>query len=132
MMVNGIMINVAKPFEQVDAEWALQLSIYSWLLGAPVGEDMIAAIDQLACNGKASPVEIRVASHRAKISPVFQREVFTKAAKLWNAVHSNHLFTDLSTEASNEKCQQLEEKAKLFAVSADSSAEERWFASACR
>src|SRR5215831_465816 len=39
MMHKGVLINIATYLENLNSQWADQLSIYSWLLGANVGED---------------------------------------------------------------------------------------------
>lgn len=107
----GMMINVTHMLEDVDLTWAAQLSTYSWLLGMPVGSEFIVAIDQLAC---APGPRIRVAEHRTRISDKFQFEFFAKAQHVWDVVHSDHIFRDVSIEESKSRCQDLDDAAKAL------------------
>jgi len=57
----GIMINAAMFLEEGNRGWADQLTVYSWLLGEPIGsEQVIYAIDQIV--GPAN--QLPFASHR--------------------------------------------------------------------
>lgn len=99
---------------ETDRKWADQIAIYSWLLGVEVGdENMVAAIDQLAC--KPSPdlkknrwPLIRVAQHRCRISKCWQLALFERLHSCWNTVQSGHIFDDLSREDSDSRCEVLD------------------------
>ena len=114
--VDGITINVAKPFEEVDLTWADQLSIYAWLMGEAVGAEFVIGIEQLACKpGKSNP-SIRVASHRGCVSPEYQRGLFDRANKAWKIIQSGHVFDDLPLSESMEKQRVLDDYHKAFVV----------------
>jgi hypothetical protein len=100
----GIVINLAHFLEDVNGEWADQLSVYSWLCGEDIGSDFIAAIDQLCWrNGNC-----RVAQHRARIHSDYQFKIFANAQKLWDIIQSNWIFRELSESESAERCRLLE------------------------
>lgn len=103
---NGVMINVANMLEQIETDWAGQLSVYAWLTDIPVGGDFIAAIDQLACgpSGQPDAPKVRIAQHRTRVSDKFQFEFFAKAEHLWDLVHSDHFFRDKTKEESDALC----------------------------
>lgn len=100
--------NTALTLDQVDVDWARQLSIYSWLLGMDVGSKFIVAIDQLACRATG----IRIAEHRAMVDINFQHSLYERAQQIWDRVHSNHYFQDMVLEDSIAKCTMLEDMAK--------------------
>lgn len=78
----GITINVRKPFERYDHEWARQCAVGAWVCGAPVGSDFVAVIHQLAC----SKGKITVAEHAGLVSEHYQDFIHSEAAKLWQAL----------------------------------------------
>lgn len=111
-IVDGVKVNIAQPFENWEYTWALQLSIYGWLLGEKIGADFIVGIEQLVCKdgnseGTQFP-EIRIASHCGMISEGFQRSIYEKAKIIWTAIESGHIFTDLSYQDNLEMIKDLE------------------------
>ena len=130
MSHHGMMINVAAHLEQLDASWARQLAIYAWLCGEQIGGDFIASVDQLACKAGAGQPTIRVAEHRLRISSSHQWQVFAEAQKVWETVHSDHIFRDLSKEDSQARCKLLDGTAK--ALLGEGSSNDKWFSNACR
>ncbi len=126
MKENGILINVASTLETIKEDWANQLAIYGWLCGQPVGSDFIVAIDQLACvSSSVGLPTIRVAEHRIKISPEHQMKVFNRCCELWDIVHSDHFFRDMSLEDSIARCQLLDAMSSVMI-------EDEWFNSVTR
>lgn len=113
MAWRGSIINCGTYLDQVNAEWAAQLAVYAWLCGIEVGQEFIAAIDQLACkNVNAKFPEVRVAEHRLRVHPDFQWRVFARAQEIWDCVHSDHVFRGLPAEESRSRCQLLEGRAR--------------------
>ena len=116
----GLIINSATTLDVVEAEWAAQLSIYSWLCGEEVGAQFVTAIDQVVCNTKGLSLawpELRFAQHRLTVKESFQSELFYVAKELWDSVKNNHYFFDLSKEESDGRCALLDGKAKsMWAV----------------
>lgn len=95
--------------EDVCKEWADQLSIYAWMLGMPVGDEgWIASIDQLACKPGPDKPYIRVAQYRCRVSSFWQFSLLTRLTQCWNTLQSGHIFTDLSPEESNARCEALD------------------------
>jgi hypothetical protein len=106
----GIVINGATYFENVDKDWARQLSIYAWLGSTLDGgpgccqEPFIAAIDQIVCrNG-----EIRVACHRGIVSASFQEGLLQKAREIWETIQSGYIFRELELHVSKAKQDHLD------------------------
>lgn len=111
----GMKINVALRLEDVNPDWARQISIYSWLCGAEIGEDFIACIDQLACsnNGTEMP-NIRVAEHKTIVGKAFQLATYKQAEDLWDRCNSDWFFREVSKEESARKQTMIEDAAKLL------------------
>lgn len=110
----GMLINQNIFLHQVDASWADQISIYSWICGSTVGEETIAGIDQLVCNGGGDGTlpSIKVAEHRCRIDSEQQVKLFNDAADLWDIVHSDHYFRDMPLDDSIGRCKMLNERCK--------------------
>lgn len=119
--VGGMTINIGMFLEHAKEDWARQLSIYAWLCGEPVGGGFVVAIDQLVCK----PVQgafpsIRVAEHRLRTSPDFQWESFRQACWIWEVVHSNHIFRELTLKESKARCSLLDQQAEsMYGADAD-------------
>jgi len=104
----GVTINVMMCLEDGNKEWADQLSIYSWLLGEPIGgENVVFGIDQIT-----GPSCSRISSHRLRIKPAWQFNLAARACQIWEIVDSGHIFREMSREESDAKMQQLEDLAK--------------------
>lgn len=121
MMYNGVMINVGTYLELLNEDWARQLSIYGWLCGCEIGEEIVVGVDQLACRFG----HIRVASHRLRVSSAYQWKVFADAQKIWEIVHSDHIFRDLSREDSHKRTELLD--AQVTALMEGDTAIDDWF-----
>jgi len=105
LVVNGIMINIGMYLEDGNKDWADQLSIYSWLLGEPVGSDrMIVGIDQIC--GPAN--KLRFATHRLRISSDYQFDLLMLVENVWKCITEKHIFDDLSKEDSLLRCELLD------------------------
>lgn len=116
MMVDGLIINVATPLEDVNQDWAEQLSIYLWVLGQPIGVDATVGIDQLCGQGATedSYTPIGIAQHRCKISKDFQKKWFAQIVLVWKMIESGNLFPELTEEERRIKEQQLNDYYKAF------------------
>lgn len=120
----SISINGNSYLEKFKKDWAQQCSIYAWLLGASIGDDFIVAIDQLACNSKKFNIdgfpEVRVAEHRLRVHKDFQHDVFDQACNLWEIIHSDHFFRNMSFDDSKLKCQLLDDRSdSMYGKNAD-------------
>jgi len=116
--VDGILINTAIHLEDIDEDWANQLAMYSWVLGAEIGSNFIVGIEQLCGNPINGEMHIRVATHRCRISEVYQHELFGKLAKMWRIIHGpvEEIFSDvgLNERESREECQRLDRLHEVF------------------
>ena len=119
--VGSLTINIGTFLEHHKPDWARQLSIYSWLMGEPIGSDAIMAIDQIVC--KPAPggfPTIRVAEHRLRVHGSYQHRVFDRACEIWEIVQSDHIFRDLTLEESKGRCELLDQRAAaMYGAHAD-------------
>ena len=127
MRHKGIRINVATTLDRVKPDWANQLSIYAWCLGAGVGTDFITAIDQIVCKkiSDGSFPSVRFAEHRLKIDPNFQKNLLTKAQTAWATINSDHYFRDVTKEESQKQTEMLDAVAE--SLCGPKSAADKWF-----
>lgn len=94
--------------DDVDKRWADQLSTYSWMLGSPVGnEDIVTCLDQIVAKPAEPQPLLRVAQHRCRISSFWQGHLLKRYQDCWNTMHSGHIFTDLTREESDSRCEVL-------------------------
>ncbi len=111
----GFTINAATTLDKIDTDWANQLSIYSWLCGEEIGSSFVVAIDQIVCNTKGLTLqwpELRIAQHRLLVAENYQHELFMDAQEMWDRIHSDHYFPELSLEESKSRCEYLDTRAK--------------------
>lgn len=117
------------PMETCDKDWAVQLSIYGWLLGEKIGDEhVVICIDELPCKSrqdKGLEPLIRVANHRARVSPEFQVDLSNRISDLWNRITTGHIFTDVDKETSEKRFAALQRGA--IALASDGSFEEDLF-----
>jgi len=111
--VQGMLINTAHPLESVEKDWAQQLAIYGWVCGMDVGSEFIVGIDQIACKPEGIYPDIRIAQHRCIVSPTYQWAVFGNACALWNAIQTGHIFTDMTKEENDARCDALDGKGRM-------------------
>jgi hypothetical protein len=106
----GLKVNIDSYFEDVDWQWADQLSIYSWLLGDPVGAKTIIGIDQIVAKPRSEGGKplLRVARHRSYVSPDYQHGLFKRALHAWQSIKTGHIFDDLTYEQNKQRCQILD------------------------
>ena len=91
--------------------WADQLAIYAWLLDEPVGsENFVVRMEQIACR----PVKhldfprAKFACHMNRISELYQEQLVTRLTTAWGCIESGHIFTDVSREDSDKRCEMLD------------------------
>lgn len=84
---HGITIDGVHRMEDIDEEWATQLTIYAWILGAPVGSEIIGGIEQLVGN-------VRIASYRNKIGKEFQEKIWSELKSMWDEIVDGNIDID--------------------------------------
>jgi hypothetical protein len=109
--------------EEIYVDWAIQLTIYSWVLGhdhflgrveqivgkPPKGVRCDATdIESLASRPKP---ELRIASHCARPSLEFCNSLRETVLDLHRRIQTNHFFPDLSRAASQRLCRRLDKGA---------------------
>jgi hypothetical protein len=132
MDFHGVTINTSY-LETCNEEWATQLSMYAWMMGEAVGdENVVACIDELVCKymGEGEVPLIRVANHRARIQSEFQHGLFQRLKNLWDAIHDEWIFQDMSKEENDERFEELQKKA--VGMASDGSEEEDWYSKISR
>ncbi len=133
----GLDINTGTFIENVDQDWALQTCTYGWILGTPVGEEIIVSIDQVACHGgkkdAAGRPSLRFAAHRARAARDFQLLAIERYKYLWGILTAEpfYFFRELSFEDSAAKCQMLDDQCALMA-SGNLTDDEAWVMSLSR
>lgn len=123
--VKGVAVNISCNLEDIDRDWATQLSCYAWLMGEKVGEQFLACIEQLACSPAGVYPNIRVASYRSFISKQFQEEAYHRFYLCWLALQSGVFFPELSRADNDLKCLELEKMAHTLNPSGDKNVD--WF-----
>ncbi len=105
----GLTIN-AGCMEGCNDSYADQLSLYAWLLGEEVGsEKFVTCIEEIVAK-PATPPQLRVATHRARVSKKWQESLFARCKECWDAIINNTVFPP-------EKCEELEWAAQNSAIS---------------
>ena len=109
-------INAVLPFEEVNKKFARQLTIYGWVMGAPVGSKQIIGIEQLCGKPWPSPDGplLRIASHRGMVSEKYQYELALHISEIWERIQSGHIFDWLSRAESDARCAVLDDYYKAF------------------
>lgn len=116
----GMKINTATYLENVERSWATQNATYGWLLGEPVGAEIVAGIDQICCNGAKRDINnrpsMRMVSHRCRVSEKFQFEILARYQFLWSLLNTEpfHFFYTLSLAESQEHCKTLDTMARTM------------------
>lgn len=129
--IGGIWINSMLPFEQINLNFARQLTIYGWVLGSLVGADFIIGIEQLCGKPHPNGVLLRVASHRGMVSQKYQFELALEISKIWQSILDEHIFNWMSKDESQSKCAVLDEYHNMYKDEDDMDERERllakWF-----
>ena len=104
--------------ESVSIDWADQLAMYGWMMGEEIGnEDVIVCIDQIVAKAagkqglKSGDPLLRIANHRTRVSKQHQIALVERITLMWNAIHENHVFLNMTKEASQERCKKLSAKS---------------------
>lgn len=138
MICDGLMINIScfmedikGPYDQGE-EWATQLTVYHWLLGSPFcADNLLVGIDQIVCDPtKGVLPQIRIAEHRTRVSKRWQQRTFDIAAHIWECIHSDHFFRDLTKEESAARCAVLDRMSET--LKGDGSANDAWLTAISR
>jgi hypothetical protein len=131
-------INGSTYLETKNESWAAQLTTYGWLLGEPVGAEIICAIEQIVCKPRGATDGypfLRVATNREVVSENYQFKILNDYQNLWNIINEKELyfFRDLSFEASKAKCELLDTQAiELYGPAADLTSDELWLLDSAR
>lgn len=114
-VVDGIMINIGDRLDDLNQDWATQLSVYSWLTGSPVGsEDFIVGIHQMVCNGGPPGLgrvlpNVKIAEHMGKVSEGYQIKIFNQMVEAMEIIESGWIFREMSEADSRERCKMIDQ-----------------------
>ncbi len=144
----GMEIDAGSFLEQRNADWAAQLATYGWLLGEPVGAEIIVAIDQIVCSPLNTPAGckfpyLRIAHHRTRVGRQFQINTIVQYQELWKRLNEPvklstgesvpWFFRELSPDQSWARCKQLDTMAlALYGPEANLTDDERWLVESSR
>lgn len=105
--VEGIEISRSHLIEDLDMDWANQQTIYAWLLGCPIGAEFIMGIEQLC--GTGTQPYCRIASHRSRVTPLFQDKLYSELADMWERLQKGPRYIfDPQGDESEQLCASLE------------------------
>jgi hypothetical protein len=135
---HGMEINGAAHLETLNESWAAQLATYTWLLGEPVGREVICGVDQIVAKPRGATSGypfLRVATHRELIGEHFQYKILNDYQNLWNILTAKdfYFFQNMSFEDSKAKCELLDTQAvNLYGPAADLTSDEQWLMDSAR
>jgi hypothetical protein len=127
MDFRGMAINSGY-MEYCNDEYADQLCLYGWLLGEEIGnENVVLGIEELVAKfmGEGNPPTLRYARHRGRVKADYQQNLAERVTTCWHAITSGHVFSGLSREDSDARCQVLEQMS--VGLASDGSALDQWF-----
>jgi hypothetical protein len=68
-------------------------------------------------NGKPGVMPLmRVASHRARVTKAHQQKLLERIKRCWDAIETGHIFTELSREENDSRCELFDETAASLAT----------------
>lgn len=110
--------NKMAPLDEMNDDWAGQLSVYAWLCGVEPGNDFLCKIMQVCGNPKlftpkGMQREVEMADHTSMVSSDFQIKYLEIAVDIWDRVTNGHFFRDLPLADSNAKCDMIDRNATL-------------------
>lgn len=96
----GALINSNCPMNLYCKDWAEQLTMYAWVLGEPIGGDYILTIDQLIVDN--------VYRYSALCDGVWQRDLYNRIKRCWDACQTGHIFLNLPYEQNLAKAEAID------------------------
>lgn len=98
--------------EDLNMDWADQMSTYAWLLGSKVGaEDFVIRIECAACRHPKDGMKVKWSTHLNRVSASHQMQLIREYQKIWKAIEDEHIFEDMTPEDSKRRCEVLELQA---------------------
>lgn len=80
-MYKGVFVHASEYFEACNKDWANQMTMYAWMMGA--GEDFVVSIEQLAFAG-----DLIVARHAGRVGPDYQDWLLKSLQDAWATIQS--------------------------------------------
>lgn len=101
--VEGVPINTAIKFHEINPSWNDQLTIYGWLQKIAVGTPFIVGIEQGVCKPTGTDYpEMRFARFTGRIDPDEQERLWERLAFCWNSVAAGHPFNGKLSRAEGD------------------------------
>ncbi len=101
--------------EDINSDWAEQMSTYAWLMGSKVGaEDFVVRIECAACRHPKNGMRVKWAKFMNRVSRQHQIMLIKTYQQIWKAIEDEHIFTDFTKEESQERCEVLEMQADFI------------------
>lgn len=122
MDFHGLTINTTF-LEEANPDYADQMSAYGWLMGEEVGdENVVFMMEEIVSKPLCVPdvdtkipsiyPQLRVAHHAARVSAAWQHRLLERYQACWAACTTGYLFTEMSREESDNRCEALDAAAK--------------------
>lgn len=103
MHPGGIVVSEL-PMNETTDYWADQLTTYAWALGEEVGsQNFIARIEQIACRPHDTGLRAKHVTHQSTVSAAHQHRLLERYQECWEAVQTNHIWSDLSSAESRAR-----------------------------
>ena len=114
-LLNGLQVST-RYLEYSKEEYAEQLALYGWLMGEPVGDELVAFMVEeiVAKNMHNAKPQLRIAHHRARVKDSFQIQLLSRYRSMWQAIQSGHIFDKMNREASDEQIEMLDKVAGVL------------------
>jgi hypothetical protein len=118
--------------EDINEDWADQLSLYGWCLGEKIGDqNVVLSIHQIV--GKPLPSRrpsLRVAEYRCRVRDSYQHHLAKRLTRAWGHITSGHVIPSLSREDNDNRCRLLETES--VGLQTDGSTKDDFFAECVR
>lgn len=133
MQFHGLEIN-STFLETANPDYADQMSAYGWLMGEEVGdENVVFMMEEIVAKPHVDPTlkyvefvereedkaklpkvfpTLRVAHHAARVSAAYQHKLLARYQACWEACTTGYLFTDMSREDNDARCEALDAAAE--------------------
>lgn len=130
--------------EDIETDWADQLSLYGWALGEQIGDqNVVLQIHQAVAKPLPTPSatkdgplaerpkpHLRFSQYRARVRDSYQHHLLKRLQKAWAAVSTGHVLHHLSREDNDARIKMLEQES--VGLQTDGSTLENFFAEAVR
>lgn len=110
--INGIKYCDTFKFDEVDENWARQMTMYAWMLGVPVTQPYLIVLHELLCDrtnftNNKPDLKLRVAEHRSVVSPIFHEKTFYSCKQMQYCIDNDHWFLEMNKKDSQARVEMI-------------------------